>query len=170
MSTTKQMKEPLFSFSPFSQQQLKVLKWWQEDSPFHDYDTLICDGSIRAGKTVVMSLSYVIWSMETYDRQNLGMAGKTIGSFRRNVFQPLQLMLKSRGYQVVDRRSDNMFIVRRKGKENYYYIFGGKDESSQNLIQGITLAGILMDEVALMPQSFFNQATGRCSVEGSKIW
>ncbi|MDA6141507.1 phage terminase large subunit, partial [Escherichia coli] len=38
------------------------------------------------------------------------------------------------------------------------------------LIQGITLAGCFFDEVALMPQSFVNQATARCSVEGSKLW
>ncbi len=34
----------------------------------------------------------------------------------------------------------------------------------------ITLAGVFFDEVALMPESFVNQATGRCSVKGSKFW
>jgi PBSX family phage terminase large subunit len=63
-----------------------------------------------------------------------------------------------------------LLIVRRGKVENYFYIFGGKDERSQDLIQGITLAGVFFDEVALMPQSFVNQATGRCSVEGSKFW
>ena len=53
---------------------------------------------------------------------------------------------------------------------NFFYIFGGKDERSQDLIQGITLAGMFFDEVALMPESFVNQATGRCSVSGSKFW
>ena len=167
---TKRRKQALFEFSPFSAQQLKVLTWWTESSPFRNHDAIICDGSIRAGKTIVMSLSFVMWAMTEYDGENFGVAGKTIGSFRRNVFQPLRLMLKSRGYQVVERRNDNMFIVRWKGVENYFYIFGGKDESSQNLIQGITLAGFLGDEVALMPQSFVNQATARCSIEGAKVW
>lgn len=63
-----------------------------------------------------------------------------------------------------------MVEVGRKGIVNYFYIFGGKDERSQDLIQGITLAGLFCDEVALMPESFVNQATGRCSVEGSKFW
>lgn len=63
-----------------------------------------------------------------------------------------------------------MVEIRFKGKVNYFYIFGGKDESSQDLVQGITLAGVLFDEVALMPESFVNQATGRCSVDGSKFW
>ena len=43
-------------------------------------------------------------------------------------------------------------------------------ERAQDLIQGITLAGVFFDEVALMPESFVNQATGRCSVDGSKFW
>lgn len=159
-----------FKFKPFSKKQLKVLTWWRNGSPVKDKDGIICDGSVRAGKTVVMSLSYVMWAMETFNEQNLGMAGKTIGSFRRNVVTPLKRMLKSRGYKVKDHRADNMLTITYKGKTNYFYVFGGKDESSQDLIQGITLAGMFFDEVALMPQSFVNQATARCSVDGSKLW
>lgn len=164
------IKEAIFKFQPFSKKQLKVLTWWLPNSPVKDADGIIADGAIRSGKTLSMSLSYVMWAMETFDRQNFGMCGKTIGSFRRNVLFWLKLMLRSRGYRVVDHRADNMLTVYRKGKENYFYIFGGKDERSQDLIQGITLAGCFFDEVALMPQSFVNQATGRCSVTGSKYW
>jgi PBSX family phage terminase large subunit len=86
------------------------------------------------------------------------------------VLTPLKAMLKSRGYSVADKRADNLVTITYGNVENYFYIFGGKDERSQDLVQGITLAGFLFDEVALMPQSFVNQATGRCSVEGSKFW
>ena len=82
----------------------------------------------------------------------------------------LKLMLRSRGYSITDHRADNLVVVRKNSIENYFYIFGGKDERSQDLIQGITLAGVFFDEVALMPESFVNQATGRCSVKGSKFW
>lgn len=54
--------------------------------------------------------------------------------------------------------------------ENRFYLFGGKDESSASLIQGMTLCGVLFDEVALMPRSFVEQALARCSVNGSKFW
>ncbi|MEK4303607.1 PBSX family phage terminase large subunit [Oceanobacillus sp. FSL K6-0251] len=163
-------KPALFKFKPFSKKQLKVLNWWTEDSPHKDKDGIICDGSVRAGKTVVMSLSYVMWAMETFEDENLGMAGKTIGSFRRNVVKPLKRMLRSRKYKVKDHRADNMLEVTKNGTTNYFYVFGGKDEGSQDLIQGITLAGMFFDEVALMPESFVNQATARCSVDGSKLW
>lgn len=162
--------QQIFKFKPFSQKQRKVLNWWCPDSPVKDYDGIIADGAIRSGKTLSMSLSYVMWAMSCFNQQNFGMAGKTIGSFRRNVLFWLKLMLKSRGYGVVDHRADNLLVITKDDKENYFYIFGGKDERSQDLIQGITLAGMFFDEVALMPESFVNQATGRCSVTGSKYW
>lgn len=159
-----------FHFQPFSKKQRMVLNWWCDTSPVKDMDGIIADGAIRSGKTVSMSLSFVFWAMTSYNRQNFAMCGKTIGSFRRNVLFWLKLMLKSRGYTVVDHRADNLVIISKGDITNNFYIFGGKDESSQDLIQGITLAGVFFDEVALMPESFVNQATGRCSVEGSKYW
>lgn len=170
MTKMKKRKPALFKFKPFSRKQLKVLTWWHKNSPHHDKDGIICDGSVRAGKTVVMSLSYIMWAMETFQDENLGMAGKTIGALRRNVITPLKRMLKARGYHVRDHRADNYLTITYKGVTNFIYIFGGRDESSADLIQGITLAGMFFDEVALMPESFVNQATARCSVEGSKMW
>jgi hypothetical protein len=132
----KRKKPAPFKFKPFSIKQKQVLTWWRNGSPVKDKDGIICDGSVRAGKTVVMSLSYVMWGMDTFDEVNLGMSGKTIGSFRRNVITPLKRMLKSRGYKVKDHRADNFLTISYKGKTNYFYIFGGKDEGSQDLIQG----------------------------------
>ena len=164
------VKSAIFKFQPFSKKQLKVLTWWMNKSPVSNMDGIIADGAIRSGKTLSMSLSYVMWAMSNFNSQNFGMCGKTIGSFRRNVLFWLKLMLKSRGYKVLDHRADTLIEVRKKDITNYFYIFGGKDERSQDLIQGITLAGCFFDEVALMPESFVNQATGRCSVDGSKFW
>lgn len=159
-----------FVFKKFSRKQKQVLTWWCDSSPVKDKKGIIADGAIRSGKTLCMSLSFVIWAMTRFSNNNFGMCGKTIGSFRRNVLFWLKLMLITLGYKVKDHRSDNLLIVTKKDIENYFYIFGGKDESSQDLIQGITLAGVFFDEVALMPESFVNQATGRCSVTGSKFW
>lgn len=163
-------KLQVFKFKPFSTKQKQILTWWMPSSPVKDYDGIIADGAIRSGKTVCMSLSFVFWAMKTFSGQNFAICGKTIGSFRRNVLFWLKIMLRSRGYKVMDHRADNLVEISRNGVTNYFYIFGGKDERSQDLIQGITLAGLFCDEVALMPESFVNQATGRCSVDGSKYW
>lgn len=160
----------VFKFKPFSRKQRKVLNWWCRSSPVRDYNGIIADGAIRSGKSVAMSLSFVVWAMSEFEACNFAMCGKTIGSFRRNVLFWLKLMLRSRGYSVSEQRTENLVVVRRGNIENYFYVFGGKDERSQDLIQGITLAGVFFDEVALMPESFVNQATGRCSVDGSKFW
>ncbi len=165
------MKKASFQFKPFSKKQLQILTWHLPNSPVSHFDGIIADGAIRSGKTLCMSLSFVIWAMTSFNGQSFAMCGKTIGSFRRNVLFWLKIMLPLRGYQVLDKRAENLVEVRRGDiVVNYFYIFGGKDERSQDLIQGITLAGVFFDEVALMPESFVNQATGRCSISGSKFW
>lgn len=164
------MKQSLFKWGPMSNRQKKVLCWWHKNSRYADYNGIIADGAIRSGKTVCMGFSFVLWAMTNYDRHNFAMCGKTIASFRRNVLGTLKQQLKARGYTVTEKRSENLLFVSKGDRANLFYIFGGKDESSQDLIQGITLAGVLFDEVALMPESFVNQATARCSVAGSKFW
>lgn len=164
------MKKSYFKWGALSSRQKKVLCWWHKDSPYAGYNGIIADGAIRSGKTVSMAFSFVVWAMSSYDRYNFGMCGKTIASLRRNVLGTLKNQLRARGYTATERRADNLLVVTKGDRANMFYIFGGKDESSQDLIQGITLAGVLFDEVALMPESFVNQATARCSVEGSKFW
>lgn len=164
------MKQTFFKWGALSVRQKKVLCWWHRKSKYADYDGIIADGAIRSGKTVTMGFSFVLWAMTNYDRHNFAMCGKTIASFRRNVLGTLKQQLKARGYTVTERRSENLLVISKGNRANLFYIFGGKDEASQDLIQGITLAGVFFDEVALMPESFVNQATARCSVKGSKFW
>lgn len=169
----KRQRKQIFKFQPFSKKQRKILNWWVANSPVKDFDGIIADGAIRSGKTVSMSISYVFWAMVCFSNQNFIMAGKTISSFQRNVLTNLKVMLRSRGYRCkhhLSGETPNMLEITKDGITNYFYIFGGKDEGSQELVQGITAAGAFFDEVALMPESFVNQATGRCSVEGSKFW
>lgn len=162
--------QPAIRFTDFSEKQLKALTWWSKESPYSEYNGIIADGSIRAGKTVSVAVSFILWAMHTYDRQNFAMCGKTVGTFRRNVWNWLKMVLNARGYTITESHTNNTIIIDSGRAVNYFYIFGGRDESSQDLIQGMTLAGLYCDEVALMPESFVNQATGRCSIPGAKIW
>lgn len=159
-----------FRWKALSQRQKQVLSWWAPQSAYSGYNGIIADGAIRSGKTFAMSFSFVQWAMTCYSGQQFAMCGKTIASFRRNVLGTLKQQLAARGYNVKEHRAENCMTVSKGGRTNEFYFFGGKDESSQDLIQGITLAGAFFDEVALMPQSFVNQATARCSVTGSKFW
>jgi len=160
----------VFKFRPFSLKQKKVLTWWLPNSPYHDYDGIIADGAIRSGKTVSMEASFLLWAMTNFDDCDFALCGKTIGSLRRNVIRDFKKIAIGRGYEVSENRSSKVITISDRATTNYFHCFGGRDESSQDLIQGATLAGVLFDEVALQPESFVNQATGRCSVEGSKYW
>lgn len=144
------------------------MTWWNRPK-YKDKDGIICDGSIRSGKTVSMADGFVLWSMATFDRQTFALCGKTIESLRRNVVTLMPQWLEGL-FTITERRSENKLTISLGEKSNTYYLFGGKDESSYALIQGITLAGVLFDEVALMPRSFVEQAMARCSVDGSKFW
>ena len=148
----------------FSEKQMQILTF-----PYTSYTSLICDGAVRSGKTSVMSISFLLWAMGNFSGQNFGICGKTVISAERNVIRPL-LGVKYLHEHFRLKFANHILTVSRGNKTNTFYVFGGKDESSYMLIQGVTLAGVLLDEVALMPESFVNQALARCSVEGSKYW
>lgn len=157
-------------FDFFSRTQLKALSWWSDASPYRDMDAVICDGAVRSGKTLCLGISFVCWAMRRYDSERFGICGKAKTSIRRNLIEPLLPVLRDIGFEVNDLVSKGLIEIAYMGRRNSFYLFGGKDESSQSLIQGVTLAGVLMDEVVLMPRSFVEQACARCSVTGSKLW
>ena len=154
----------------FSEKQRVVLNWWRPSSPHFGREAVICDGAVRSGKTLCMGLSFFLWACTAFRGQRFGVCGKTISSLRRNVLAELLPKLRAIGFSVTEKRTENLVRVSFRGRTNDFYIFGGRDESSSALIQGITFAGVLLDEVALMPRSFVEQACARCSVTGSRLW
>lgn len=150
----------------FSEKQTKIMAF-----PYSGYDALICDGAVRSGKTSVMALSFFLWAMGRFNGCAFALCGKSVGAVERNIVTPLLAVRYLRqNFTVSYSRSGHVITARRGVRENRFYLFGGKDESSYTLIQGITLAGVLLDEVALMPRSFVEQALARCSVSGAKMW
>ena len=157
-------------FQEFSIRQLQALSWWCRNSPYAGCDAVICDGAVRAGKNRVygsLLLRLVLLSVRPAElrlvRQDHTLLKKKSGN------APFT-DLKGAGVYRSRKSGENMLEVTQRGRTNRFYLFGGKDEGASAMIQGITLAGILLDEVALMPRSFVEQALARCSVEGSKFW
>ena len=149
-----------------SQKQAKILAF-----PYSKYDALICDGAVRSGKTSIMMWAFVRWAMENFSGQRFGVCGRTVDSCTKNIIVPFTAMsLAKERYIIRWRRGDKVMEVRSGAVTNYFEVFGGKDEASYTLIQGRTLAGVLLDEVVLMPRSFVEQALARCSVDGAKLW
>ncbi len=157
-------------FKDFSKKQILALTWWVKNSGYENFDAIICDGSIRSGKTLCMSISFVMWAFYKFGDAAFALCGKTIRSLRRNVVTPIVPILQSLGFDCKQKISENVLKITYQGRSNLFYLFGGRDESSASLIQGMTLSGVMFDEVALMPRSFVEQALARCSVNGSKFW
>ncbi|MBR2715906.1 MAG: PBSX family phage terminase large subunit [Ruminococcus sp.] len=157
-------------YKPFSKKQMMVFTWWHNNSKYRDFDALICDGAVRSGKTFCMSVSFVLWAFSRFSDSSFALCSKTVRSLKRNLVSPLIPALKELGFEAKLKSSENVLEVQFNGRLNRFYLFGGKDESSASLIQGMTLSGLLLDEVALMPRSFVEQALARCSVSGSRFW
>ncbi len=164
------MVENYMKIKQFSPKQKRIMCWWGPKSPDRFYDAIICDGAVRSGKTLCMGLSFVCWATACFQGQQFAFCGKSVVSLQRNLVQELLSILKELGFQYQEKRSENLLVIRRGGKENRFYLMGGKDEGSAAFIQGVTLAGVLLDEVALMPRSFVEQALARCSVQGARFW
>ncbi len=158
------------TLTQFSPKQRTVLTWWTGKSPHRDMEALICDGAVRSGKTLSMSLGFFLWAMCSFQGRRFGLCGRTIISLRRNVVKEILPVLKELGFRCTEKRTENLLVVSWRGRTNEFYQFGGKDEGSAALIQGVTFGGILLDEVALMPKSFVEQAVARCSLSGSRLW
>lgn len=149
-----------------SAKQKKILAF-----PYSSYDALICDGAVRSGKTSIEVVAFIDWAMREFSGQRFGICGKTVDSATKNIVVPyISMSYAKERYTLRWRRSDKLLEVKRGAVTNWFEVFGGKDESSFALIQGRTLAGVLLDEVALMPESFVNQALARCSVDGARLW
>lgn len=157
-------------FPVFSPKQKVVLTWWMPGSPYEQKEAIFCDGAVRSGKTLAMGLGFFLWAMSCFRGRKFGICGKTVEALRRNVLTEILPWLRELGMDWQEKRSENLLILRFSGRENRFYIFGGLDERSAGLIQGITFAGVLLDEAALMPRSFVEQACARCSVTGSRLW
>lgn len=151
-----------------SPKQIEVLKF-----PYYDcFDGIICDGSVRSGKTSVISIAYILWAMNNFNDCNFIIAGNTVTTCYRNVIDPLLKVkyLVQQGFSLSYRKTDALLTVKRASVVNYFHIFGGKDEASYKKVQGLTAAGAFFDEVVLMPKSFVNQAMARCSINGALYW
>jgi len=154
----------------FSEKQKTAMLWWVPGNAHVRKEALVCDGAVRSGKTLAMGLGFFLWAMSCFNGQRFALCGKTIAALRRNVLAEILPKLEDMGAKWKEKRTQNLLILELGGRKNEFYIFGGRDESSAGLIQGMTLAGVLMDEVVLMPKSFVEQACARCSVTGSRMW
>lgn len=165
----KKKKRPAkFEFKPFSDQQRRLIHWWRPIARTSENNYVVADGSIRSGKTIACIIGFLTWSQEMHSGQSFIMAGKTMGALKKNVIRPMLQILEAWGwpYEYVRSGSEPHISI----GSNVYYLFGANTEAAQDSLQGLTAAGAYLDEAALFPKSFVDQAVARCSVDGWKFW
>ncbi len=160
------------TLNKISKKQKLLLKWAFKASTKDKYKAVICDGAVRSGKTTCMTVGFICWAMKNFDKSIFAICGKTIKSVERNILNLLQEQEDITSHFTLEyKRSDNKLIISNAEISNIFYLYGGKDEQSHSLIQGITLSGVMFDEVALMARSFVDQAIARTlSIPNAKFW
>lgn len=156
--------------SSFSEKQLVALSWWHPQSKYFARDGIICDGAVRSGKTYSLSLGFCLWAMSCFSGACFAFCGKSIKALRRNLIDPVLKELVTLGYHYKERAALGYLDIFRENRSNRFYLFDGYNEASAARIQGVTLCGVLLDEVALMPRSFVEQALARCSQKDARFW
>jgi PBSX family phage terminase large subunit len=157
--------EGIFKILDYSNKQKQIVNWWR-NLKYQNKDIVIADGAIRSGKTISMIDSFLRWSMLNFNNKNFIVAGKSIGSLKKNVISPMIQIINFNIWHFEYNRSSNFLVI----GSNTYYFYGASTEASQDTLQGLTAAGALADEIALFPKSFVDQMIARCSIEGSKIF
>ena len=113
-------------YKKLSKRQKLAMLWWQQPR-FRGRDAIICDGSIRSGKTVCMTVGFFLWSMSVFSGQKFAICGKTIESLRRNVILNLREWIPN-DLEITERRAENKIIVSDGcGRAHTYFLFGGRD-------------------------------------------
>ena len=164
----KQKRPARFDFKPFSAQQQRLIHWWRPGVCASENSYVIADGSIRSGKTIACIIGFLTWSQEMHVGQSFILAGKTMGALKKNVIRPMLQILEAWGWPYAYIRSGT--DARLEIGSNTYYLYGANTEAAQDALQGLTAAGAYLDEAALFPKSFVDQAVARCSVDGWKFW
>ena len=105
-----------------------------------------------------------MWSQYTFEHQNFILAGKSI-VLKQKCPAAIVPNTECQGVQIITTVGNYIEIG-----TNTYFCLGQTTRLLEDVLQGLTAAGGLADEVALFPESFVEQMVARCSVEGSKLW
>jgi PBSX family phage terminase large subunit len=121
------------------------------------------EGSVRSSKTVSSLVTWLKY-VRTGPPGNLVMAGKTERTLKRNVVDVLEEWLGKKRCKAVWGDGELHLLGRR------IYLAGANDEKAQEKIRGLTLAGAYVDEVSVLPESFWSMLLTRLSVDGAAVF
>ncbi len=127
----------------------------------------IWEGSVRSGKTIASILRWLHFvHAEAPANGELVISGKTSKAVERNILDPIINMLGP-DKAWMNRGTGEFWL---KDVLRPLHVISANDESAQEKIRGMTMAGMYGDEITLWPESFFKMALSRLSVRGAKFF
>lgn len=125
-------------------------------------------GSIRSGKTIASLLRWLLFVATAPRGGELVIVGKTRDTIERNVLGPLMnpVLFGVLAKHTTHTTGSNVAVI--LGRT--VHLIGANDAKAEEKLRGLTCAGAYVDEATLLPEQFWNQLLGRCSVPGAQIF
>lgn len=121
------------------------------------------EGAVRSSKTITSIMDFAKF-LRCAPAGEFAIVGRTERTAYRNIIEPMVAMFGARRVKY-NRGTGELTIFGRTG-----YLIGANNEAARTKIQGKTLVALYLDEAATMPESFFNMAYSRLSIDGAKMW
>lgn len=122
---------------------------------------VILEGSVRSGKSFA-SLLLFMRDLKEGPEGRYVVCGKSETTIIRNVVEPLNDLCG--GIIRYNRGMREFTLFGRK-----VYVVGANDERAEGKIRGNTFAGALVDEVTILPQTFFRMLLSRLSIPNARL-
>ena len=117
-------------------------------------------GPVRSGKTLSALVGFVMLALANPGVYLL--ATPTMAQLRGVIIRELVSLF---GELVQVRYAEKRASI----GETEFYLYSANDEGAEGAIRGYTFGGVYIDEAALVPESFIQQAVARCSDEPRRI-
>jgi PBSX family phage terminase large subunit len=120
----------------------------------------IWEGSVRSGKTIASLMRWLIYVATTAGYSGeLVVIGRTRAAVARNVFAQLQdpkLFGEAAQHVHYTPGADKATVLGRT-----VWVLGASDANAEAVVRGMTCAGAYVDEITVIPESFFTQLLNR---------
>jgi len=123
----------------------------------------IAVGAVRSGKSHITIHRFMKELYSSGPEGKYVVTGKSERTCMMNIIEPMQ---EFTGGLIRYNRGMGEFTL--FGKK--VYVVGANDERAEGKIRGATFAGALVDEITILPQSYFRMLLSRLSIDGSKLF
>ncbi len=122
----------------------------------------IWEGAVRSGKSYSSLLRFLKFIQDA-PPGNLIAVGRTATTIKYNIVEPILELVGGNAKYYIGKRELTLW-----GRQ--INLVGASDERSERIIRGATYSGAYIDEVTLIPESFWVMLLSRLSKEGAQLF